>query len=1002
MVGALLVSAAAVLAAGADLPDGIEAGLVVHLHCGDGALTAALRAGDGAVVQGLAVREDDVRRARAHIRERGLYGPVSIATFDGKRLPYADDLVNLLVAEDLGDVPAAEAMRVLAPGGVLCVKRGDRWERTVKARPPETDEWTHFLHDASGNAVSRDRVVGPPRCVRWIAEPRHTRSHEHVPSIEALVSAGGRIFYIADEGPVSSVIESPRWNLVARDAYNGLLLWKRPFGPWYPHLFNWGGTPEPLQRRLVAIGDRVFATLGLHAPVSALDARTGATIAVFEPTRGAEEILWHKGILLVATRAVTDERLAEIRKLERLAEQGDPALRTRDTTQPLTGRFRAVESEAGRSILAVDANTGRVLWKKEGAEVSGLKATSLCADGGRVFFQKGKDVRCLDLATGRERWSVPAGPLRVAGDGALVCADGRTVTALSAKDGGSLWTRPSTLIDIRDAFLIRGSLWLGGFRPFRGSGSASKRGPVWGPYFAVQQDLATGKPLASIEPENPGHHHRCWRNKATERFILGGRRGVEFIDLEAGEVLWHNWVRGVCRYGVMPANGLLYAPPHACGCYIAAKLTGFWALAHGRDADPPSDSTAGAVLERGPAYSEAVESRGGEEDWPTYRHDAGRSGATRSPVPAGLRERWKTQIGGALTGPTVAEGRVFIASVERHEIAAIDAESGRPLWRFTSGARVDSPPTIEKGRAIFGCRDGDVYCLRAADGALAWRLRAAGDARRIVACGRIESASPVHGSILIRDGEAWFAAGRSSYLDGGIALCRVRPDTGRIISKTPIWSPDPETGRQPAQYGPAHMPGELPDILAGDARHVYLRDTVFDAEGRRQESGDPHLLALTGFLDDSWPHRSYWIFGLRCSLATGCSGRDKGIVSGRLLVFDDSTVYGYGRAKVHWSNQLEDGPYRLFAAKTEDATTRWATPLPIRVRAMVLAGDLVFAAGPADEEGGEALLVAVSARDGAVRARHRLDAAPVFDGMAAAEGRLYISLEDGRLVCLGG
>ena len=55
----------------------------------------------------------------------------------------------------------------------------------------------------------------------------------------------------------------------------------------------------------------------------------------------------------------------------------------------------------------------------------------------------------------------------------------------------------------------------------------------------------------------------------------------------------------------------------------------------------------------------------------------------------------------------------------------LDADSGRPLWDFTAGARVDSPPTLHGNRVLFGCRDGYVYSLRASDGALAWRLRAA-------------------------------------------------------------------------------------------------------------------------------------------------------------------------------------------------------------------------------------------------------------------------------------
>jgi hypothetical protein len=292
-----------------------------------------------------------------------------------------------------------------------------------------------------------------------------------------------------------------------------------------------------------------------------------------------------------------------------------------------------------------------------------------------------------------------------------------------------------------------------------------------------------------------------------------------------------------------------------------------------------------------------------------------------------------------------------------------------------------------------------------ADGQWAWRLQAAREDRRIAANGQIESVSPVHGSVLIQDGVACFTAGRSSYLDGGIDLCRVDPETGASLSRTPIYSPDVQTGRQPSQAGPAFMPGSRADILSADDSHLYLQDSVFSKEGKVQAEGKAHLFALTGFLDDTWPHRSYWIFGTQVSLATGCSGRDKNLIYGRLLVFDGSTIYGYGRAGVHWSNQLQDGPYRLFAQRREDGTRPWDKRLAIQVRAMLLAGKVLFVAGPNAEltgwgEGRGAKLLAISAADGAELGQADLDCPPVFDGMAAAYGRLYLALEDGRLACL--
>jgi hypothetical protein len=399
------------------------------------------------------------------------------------------------------------------------------------------------------------------------------------------------------------------------------------------------------------------------------------------------------------------------------------------------------------------------------------------------------------------------------------------------------------------------------------------------------------------------------------------------------------------------------------------------------------------------------------DSWPTYRHDAERSGRTGSAVPVDLRRRWQVELGGRITSPTVADGRVFVAIPDEHRVEAIDADSPRRAWWFTAGARVDSPPTVHEGRAVFGCRDGCVYSVRTSDGALAWRFRAARRLRHIVADGQIESASPVHGSVLVRGGVAYVTAGGSSYTDGGIDLYRLELDGGKPLSKTTIYSPDPQTGRQPKQSAPSRMPGARSDILASDEDYVYLRDMVFDLHGAEQPDGNPHLFTLTDFLDDSWPHRSYWIFGRECSVATGCSGRDRNLIYGRLLVFDESAIYGYGRKTVHWSNQLQDGPYRLFSVKREDGTARWEKRVPLYVRAMLLADRVLFMAGVpvearlwpgANEENREGLLMAVSASDGNVLAEHRLDCPPTFDGMAAANGRLYISLEDGRLVCMGG
>jgi len=73
------------------------------------------------------------------------------------------------------------------------------------------------------------------------------------------------------------------------------------------------------------------------------------------------------------------------------------------------------------------------------------------------------------------------------------------------------------------------------------------------------------------------------------------------------------------------------------------------------------------------------------------------------------------------------------------------------------------------------------------------------------------------------------------------------------------------------------------------------------------------------------------------------------------------------------------------------------------ISAPVVATGMVFVAGAPDTldpQGG--LLIAYFVETGEPLAKHTLDAPPVFDGMAATAGRLFLSTRDGRLLCFSG
>jgi hypothetical protein len=272
--------------------------------------------------------------------------------------------------------------------------------------------------------------------------------------------------------------------------------------------------------------------------------------------------------------------------------------------------------------------------------------------------------------------------------------------------------------------------------------------------------------------------------------------------------------------------------------------------------------------------------------------------------------------------------------------------------------------------------------------------------------------------VLVQDGTAYVAAGRSSYLDGGIRVCALDPVTGEVKRERTIYSPDPETGRMPA--GDAkRLPGVLSDVLASVGGAVYMRQMTLFENGADREV--PRVMSTGGFLDDTFFNRTNWSVG--------------DVWHAQLLVFDDESAYGFEvyESKHRWHFFRPGGEgYHLFAGeltlppdaaplvKAERrregqwgaARNRWSKRVPVRVASMTLAEDVLFAAGtpdavdPADPLGAfegrkGGVLTAFAAADGRKLSEVRLAAPPVWDGMAAANGRLYVPTADGRVTCLG-
>lgn len=1038
---------------------GIQGGVIVHLGCGSADLTIQLATGDPFLVHGLDTNSEIVQQARRNLAKAREFGKVSASVFDGTHLPYADNLVNLIVISDSAKVSREEMLRVLTPLGVIMEKKEGKWTRIVKPWPKTIDEWTHFLHGPDNNAVARDTEVGAPRSLQWVGAPRFSRSHEEMASFSACVSARGRLFYIVDEAPIESVRFPSEWRLVARDAFNGVVLWKRDISGWVDHIRHFRSGPVHLPRRLVAVDDAVYVTLGLKMPVLKLDAATGKTLKTYEGTGRTEEIVVHDKTLylMVGSSEITAEGAG-------LKRRGEPI--------PTDYRY----------ITALDLESGKTLWKLDTPKGEFFMPLTLAVHGSHAFIHSTGGLITLDAATGRQIWKAPrqtpskrmafSAPTLVVHDDVVLLADqgviqkqgatpaasdkitwgvhgwsvggfarrgtNITLTAYDVTNGTKLWTCPAAegYNSPVDVFVTDGLVWVG-------------------TNFSMGRDIHTGEVKRKINAAQAPvgmSHNRCYRNKATTNMIINNKSGVEMLDLKKGWQSNNSWVRGTCQYGVMPSNGLIYVPPNACACFNQVKLQGLLAMS-GKHSHIPTKTEAGRLV-KGPAYSGFKKDAkpSDPKSWSMYRHDNGRSGATNARLAEKPAMAWTTKIGGQLTQPIADAERVYVVATERHSVHALDAETGKETWKYIAGGRVDSSPTLWKGRLLFGCTDGWVYCLRARDGEMAWRFRASPSDRLITVFGQLENTWPIHGAVLVQNDTAYVVAGRNTYVDGGLTLTRIDPATGKQLTATSVQHLDAETGKQTGEERGRSfdMEGVLADVLSGNGEQVFLKSMCFDSEGRETSDQIPHLFTPTGFLGDDWYVRNYWMFGSDVGSGWGGWARTKGgpqVPAGRIMCFDEERVVGYGREKRQagavghrgnsfhlWAMDMKTTTRSVQEEKTTPKEKRrgkgkkaqpmnylWSQKIDMVTRAMlqtpyrvVLAGfpdlaqknkeELSFEnanevkAAYAGTKGG--LIRFISTEDGSQTNEIKIDSRPVFDGVSAAHGKLFIALMDGRVMCL--
>lgn len=539
-----------------------------------------------------------------------------------------------------------------------------------------------------------------------------------------------------------------------------------------------------------------------------------------------------------------------------------------------------------------------------------------------------------------------------------------TLAAYDAKTGRELWNAPTRPLIVWTP-VVDGLLWHGG----------------------IKLDPLTGKDHGKV-----GHWlggQGCSPRTIVWPYLVVGRSAYALelpsSPAEKPQSLVYRGARGACVQGLVPANGMFYTAQNMCKC-LPSHVYGF--LAVGPTTDPKEeDFTAKRPVERGPAFGSPSRPADGQ-DWPTLRADAARSASCDVTLPTKLTKRWSVkavshfggplasawepQLVSPLSAPVVAEGLVLVAATDLGRILACDAKNGVERWTVTLPSRVDGPPTVWRGLCIVGCHDGYVYALRATDGALAWRVRVAPVERRMVAYGRVESVWPVTGSVLVHEGVAYATAGRSTETDGGIAVVALDAGTGET--------------RWARSIGAGVL--RLNDILAlRDGKLVWRYLTLGKATGRTLTPETPPTLKSYG---------------------GGAGKLEGGIMDGTYTVSRNRRAGGAFVLGDKPTDQLAWNADWAVSEKggfTPDGKTRhWRPPSRGTVFAIALTRNLaVYACRDARRYSPDstARLHLVNLADGRRVGGVPLASVPSYDGLAVADGRLYVSIRNGTLVCFG-
>ncbi len=932
-----------------------KSGLIVVVGSGDeatGEVAAGLGKSGNSLVHVIAGGAEELARINKAIAGAGVKGCVSAEELGVEALPYRDFMVNSLVIMDLTKAKAAgfnmkEALRCVVPQGKIVICNEGKVMKTEDAPPSsEMDVWTHRYHDAGGIPTSNDKVFDLPVGFKWngglpMNFDNPLRSANRYSSTRAMVIDDDRCFSFS-----TAVYENlgDGWTspygsdqfLTCRDAFNGRLLWRKLIGDTY-----YGGLYIENTAPLVSAGRHLYLA-GANGKMLKISTRTGETVRELPTTNIPGVIATANGIVVVATwkdgKAMGSVKRYDRRRMDWEISEG--------------------------TVEAYDEETGKRLWKND------LLGTSLLISDGVVYIVNRTTKDGLEKNHNRR------------GKTDETKRPPQKVIAMDLGKGTVLWQIENSDFQAADQAL---SLEAAGHGVV--SVGLQGRGRV------ALLSAETGKPLKAQKAKQAGEdfyryrNHICTPVLRVGEMILNNRGGNLS---KPGQNIKFGGARAACLTGTVPAYGAGYIAQNWCRC-SPGQIPGLMAVASIGTIPSPDEMEAATqpiVRQKYDGSEVASPSR-----WTSSRGNAQRNSSSACDAPTAVkvawskqvaaktregsvRKDWRSYLNSRLTAASVTGDLAILGDIDQNEIIAINVKDGSVKWRFMTGGRVDSAPTLYKGICLVGDHTGYVYAIQVKNGELIYKLRIAPDEKRMLSFGKVESVWPVIGGVMVADGKAYASAGRTQGSDGGLVVRAFTPEAGKHLWAKAL----PQDGKDLIE-----RKSKRNDTLVRHGDFVTVMGHWLSLETGKigpKPAERTVVMGLEGLYSWNWTrlgHRKFQAIGY-------------GEFKGDTVSWNDKYVATASRGSNGMIASLEkSGQKRGFAGASRNYQ---ATSLVICNNLLIQGGVIL------DQEEKHGFIRAIGLEDGQPVWEKTFDAKLAFNGLAVDTCGIIASFDDGTVTCL--